>query len=127
MSVEIPRGGQVKVFADPKRMDVVLRNVIDNAIRYNKNKGKIRINFTQKNGNLVLGIHDTGIGIPQEDMPFIFKRFYRGSNAALYVADGSGLGLSLSKDIMKGQGGKILIDSKEGVGTNIMLVLPMSK
>jgi signal transduction histidine kinase len=129
ISVTIQENGyqHQKVVIDPKILELVLRNVIDNAVIYNKPEGSITISFKVKNDNLLISVRDTGIGIPKKELSFIFQRFYRASNAAKYVADGMGLGLSLSKEALKTQGGEISIVSKEGEGTEVIISLPLSQ
>ena len=124
ISLDIQKGENRKVIADKGVLELVFRNIIDNAVIYNKDGGSITIRFAKSGESLVVSVRDTGIGIPEKEIPFIFKRFYRAKNAARYVADGIGLGLALSKKALEGQGGSISIRSKEGEWTEVSVALP---
>ncbi len=89
-------------------------NLIDNAIHYNKQRGEIRIAADAQNGTVRLSVTDTGNGIPSEELPRIFERFYRVDKARSRESGGTGLGLSIVKHAIESQGGSITVASKLG-------------
>ena len=97
----------------------IIYNLCDNAIRYNKENGKVVIDVSQKDGNTVLSVTDTGIGIPAEHQSRIFERFYRVDKSHSKETGGTGLGLSIVKHAVAYHGGKIKLDSTVNVGTTI--------
>ena len=97
----------------------IIYNLCDNAIRYNKENGKVIIDLSQKDGNTVLSVADTGIGIPVEHQSRIFERFYRVDKSHSKETGGTGLGLSIVKHAVAYHGGKIKLDSTVNVGTTI--------
>ena len=97
----------------------IIYNLCDNAIRYNKENGKVIIDVSQKDGNTVLSVTDTGIGIPVEHQSRIFERFYRVDKSHSKETGGTGLGLSIVKHAVAYHGGKIKLDSSVNVGTTI--------
>ena len=97
----------------------IIYNLCDNAIRYNKENGKVIIDVSQKDGNTVLSVTDTGIGIPVEHQSRIFERFYRVDKSHSKETGGTGLGLSIVKHAVAYHGGKIELESTVNVGTTI--------
>jgi two-component system phosphate regulon sensor histidine kinase PhoR len=117
--VEIP-GDRAKIF-------LALSNIIDNGIRYNKPEGKLEISNFQEGDFVKIIVKDTGIGIPQKEQEELFKRFFRASNVRKIGKEGFGLGLYISKKLIDLHGGKIKIESKEGIGTNVTILLPIKE
>lgn len=111
---------------DEDLMEQVWLNLIVNAIRYNKPGGSIYINHYQEESNHVFRINDTGIGIPDEEIPFVFDRFYKVDSSRTGVDSGSGLGLSIVKRIVMLHEGRTDCISQEGVGTTFFVRLPKS-
>ena len=97
----------------------IIYNPCDNAIRYNKEGGKVTIDLEQKNNNTILSVADTGIGIPTEHQSRIFERFYRVDKSHSKETGGTGLGLSIVKHAVAYHGGKIKLESTVNVGTTI--------
>ncbi len=108
-------------------LEKVLRNLINNAVRYTPEGGKIRINAKRSNDKIIITIQDTGIGIPKEDLAKIFDEFYRSKNAREFVNFGSGLGLSLVKQIVESYQGTIEVQSELNKGTTFILSFPINK
>ncbi|RYM06087.1 HAMP domain-containing histidine kinase [Sporolactobacillus sp. THM7-7] len=108
---------------DRKRMEQVLLNLLDNAIRYTE-KGNILVQLTRKKEGIVLSVSDTGIGIPKDEVPYIFDRFYRVEKSRAREYGGTGLGLSIVKKYVERQGGKVQVDSEPGRGTTFRLIFP---
>ena len=113
-----------KVLADPSQIRLVVENLLDNAIRYIKDKGKAEIRLEKKGKNLYFEIKDNGVGIPKEDQKYIFQKFFRSENILRYQTQGSGLGLYITKAIVERSGGKIGFKSQEGVGSTFWFTLP---
>ncbi len=112
------------VMADGTRITQVLFNLIDNALKYSPENSRVLISAVNKNGNLEVAVSDTGIGIPEEDLPRIFERFYRVDKGRSRALGGTGLGLSIVKHIVKAHNGEISIQSTLGKGTTFIFTLP---
>lgn len=114
-----------KVLADPYQIRLVVENLLDNAIRYIKDKGKVEILLEKRGKNLYFEIKDNGVGIPKEDQKYIFQKFFRSENVLKYQTQGSGLGLYISKAIVERSGGKIGFKSEENKGSTFWFTLPI--
>ncbi|NOY58859.1 MAG: cell wall metabolism sensor histidine kinase WalK [Calditrichaeota bacterium] len=110
---------------DTNRMRQVISNLLDNAIKYTPSGGKITIEVKREQQRILLSVKDTGIGISEKDLPFVFDRFYRVDKSRSREQHSSGLGLAISKWIVATHGGHIDIMSKEGQGTTVRVVLPL--
>lgn len=113
------------VLVDSSQIKLVMENLLDNAIRYTRAKGKVKIRLTRRNADLIFEIKDEGVGIPKEDQKFIFQKFFRSANALRHQTEGSGLGLYIAKSIIEKFGGKIKFKSQEGVGSTFWFILPI--
>jgi signal transduction histidine kinase len=111
-------------FVDESRMRQVVDNVLSNAIKYGRQGGTVTINSRQADGMMVVDIIDDGMGISLADQERLFDRFYRSDNARRSAVGGAGLGLSISRAIMREHGGDVRIDSELGVGTTASIVIP---
>ncbi|MDP4151836.1 MAG: ATP-binding protein [Bacillota bacterium] len=115
------------VFGDKQRIEQVIINILSNAIKYTPDGGLIDMSIRSEDHFAVLDIKDNGIGIPAEDLPRIFERFYRVDKARSREMGGTGLGLAIAKDIITEHGGTISIDSKFGSGTTVTIKMPFKE
>jgi signal transduction histidine kinase len=113
------------VFADPEKISLVVQNLIDNAIKYIKGKGEIKISLESNNKSVKAAIKDTGVGIPASQQKFIFQKFFRSDNVMKHQTIGTGLGLFIAKSVVEESGGKIWFESQEGKGTTFYFTLPI--
>ncbi len=106
------------------RLEQALLNLLLNAIRYNRPGGEVRVEVSQAQGTVRIAVHDTGIGIPEHEIPRIFERFYRVDKARSRETGGTGLGLAIVKHNVERMGGQIEAESKLGKGSVFTLVFP---
>lgn len=114
-----------RVLTDPSQVSLVIENLLDNAIRYIKENGRVKVGLEKRARNLYFEIEDNGVGIPKEDQKYIFQKFFRSENILRYQTQGSGLGLYISKSIIGKLGGKIGFKSREKEGTTFYFTLPI--
>ena len=110
---------------DPHRIIQVFGNLLDNALRYTPSGGRVRLSAQAAVAGIEFRIQDSGPGISETDLPYVFDRFYRGDKARSRQDGGSGLGLAISKSIIEAHGGQIRAESPTGEGTTIIFVLPI--
>ncbi len=104
-------------FVDADRLQQVFHNLFENAMRYTPSGGSIRVRLAAAPGEARMEVSDTGIGIPEKDLPFVFERFFRSDRARRAYSGGSGLGLSIARWIVDAHKGKISVGSAAGKGT----------
>lgn len=115
----------VQIFADPKRLEQMLVNLVENAVKFNRDKGKVTIkNSVRKDGTNVISVEDTGEGIASEHLERVFERFYRTDRARSREVGGTGLGLSIVKHLAILHGGEAFVNSKIGEGSIFSIALP---
>ncbi|RSJ19303.1 Sensor histidine kinase YycG [Streptococcus intermedius] len=112
---------------DTDKMTQVIDNIINNAIKYSPDGGKITVSMKTTETQMILSISDEGLGIPKKDLPKIFDRFYRVDKARSRAQGGSGLGLAIAKEIIKQHNGFIWAKSEYGKGSTFTIVLPYDK
>jgi signal transduction histidine kinase len=113
---------------DKEKIDIAIQNIIDNALKYSpKTTGMVTITVEHGSGSVVISAIDNGIGVPEEQQPLLFNKFFRAHNAVRTVPNGSGLGLYLTKQIVDAHGGKIAVISTEGKGSTFSIELPLTK
>ncbi len=115
-----------KVAIDCEKMRAVLQNLLDNAIKYSREGGLVRIGIARENEFLKVSIQDNGIGIPEVQKKYIFDRFFRASNALKIETDGTGLGLFIVKGIIERHGGTIWFTSEEGKGATFIFTIKIN-
>ncbi len=113
------------IYGDSDRIEQVLVNLLTNAVEYTPRGGQVRVNWRKSGEFVEVVVSDTGIGIPREELPWVFERFYRVDKARSRSSGGTGLGLAIAKDIVDSHGGSISVDSEEGEGTAIAFCLPI--
>ena len=111
------------VLADKDRVRQVITNLVHNAIKFTPAGGRITITSRALEGSVVVHIADTGIGIPEEDLPRVFERFYKGDKAR--AGGGTGMGLAIAKHVIQAHGGSIWVRSEEGEGSTFAFSLPL--
>jgi len=121
--VDLPADFPV-VEGDPGRLEQVLSNLVSNAIKYAPEGGRIEIGGRVEPDNVIVTVADQGVGIPVEEQPLIFQRFYRGTQEEHQGTPGAGLGLYLSKAIVEAHGGRIWVESRPGEGSTFSFSLP---
>ncbi len=115
------------VYIDPEKVSLVIQNLFDNAIKYIKSKGAVKVS-AQADGKFVkVTIKDTGVGIPEPQKKYIFQKFFRSDNIMKHQTIGTGLGLFIAKAIVEESNGKIWFESKENQGTTFYFTLPIYK
>ncbi|MBN3041028.1 MAG: HAMP domain-containing protein [Candidatus Omnitrophica bacterium] len=112
------------VMADEKRLAQILLNLIDNAVKYNKEGGKIIIKATESKGFIIIEVIDSGIGIPEKELPRLFERFYRVDKARSRELGGTGLGLAIVKHIVHSLGGEVSVESYLEQGSTFRFTIP---
>ena len=120
-------GDTMYVNADMGKIQQVLYNLLDNAIKFSHSDSIIRIETSEKKNKLLVSVKDSGIGIPKDDLKLIWERFYKSDSSRGKDKKGTGLGLSIVKEIIASHGEHINVISTEGVGTEFIFSLPCSK
>ncbi len=119
--------GTPEIQGDFKMVEQMLENLVSNAIKYTPAGGSVNVVFSLANDGMVrIEVSDNGIGIPKRDMPRLFTEFFRAENARAIDEQGTGLGLAIVKEIVDKHGGRILVESEEGLGTIFVIHLPVA-
>src|SRR5262249_39404987 len=112
------------VNADRRRLEQILINLVDNAIKFNHPGGAVTVVASESEGSQTIKVSDTGPGIPPEHLPRVFERFYRVDKARSREAGGTGLGLAIVKHLALAHGGEAYVASEVGVGSEFSIKLP---
>ncbi len=112
---------------DPDRIEQVLTNLIDNAIRHTPKDGNVSVKVAVVEPYLKVSVKDTGVGISKEDLPFVFERFYKADKARTRGKAGTGLGLAIAQNIVQAHGGTIRVASEVGKGTTFSFTIPLNR
>jgi two-component system phosphate regulon sensor histidine kinase PhoR len=117
----------VEVLGDREALYQTINNLLDNAVKYNSKKGTASVRLRIENGNAVIDVQDTGIGIEPLEKPKIFERFYRVDKARSRQLGGTGLGLSIVKHTILAHGGQLSVESTQGIGSTFQISIPLIK
>jgi signal transduction histidine kinase len=122
LTVAVP--GRLPVRADPERTGQVLRNLLTNAVNYTPRGGRITVAVEEAGEEAEVRVVDTGVGIPPEELPYIFERFYRVDKSRSRATGGTGLGLTIARRLVEAQGGRMRAESQVGRGSTFIFTLP---
>lgn len=126
LRIETDFSDKTLISIDEDRIEQVLTNLIDNAIRHTPADGSVTVSMVNEQNYAKIQIKDTGQGIPQDDLPYVFERFYKADKARTRSKGGTGLGLAITKNIVEAHNGRISVDSVEQQGTIFTFYLPFS-
>jgi two-component system sensor histidine kinase ResE len=126
LSTVMESDGSHDIRFDPDRIEQVLTNLLDNAIRHISGPASILIKVKMVDRGIYFEVKDEGPGIPEEDLPFLFERFYKGDKSRTRGRSGTGLGLAIAKNIIDAHKGTISVQSKLGQGTTFSFFIPRS-
>jgi two-component system phosphate regulon sensor histidine kinase PhoR len=121
------RGDPARINGDPDRLAQVLVNLIENALRHTPAGGSVTISVESHDGTATLVVSDTGVGIPYNDLPHVFERFYVVDRSRARESTGTGLGLSIVKQVVEAHGGTVVADSEFGLGATFRCVFPTAR
>jgi two-component system, OmpR family, sensor kinase len=127
VDVDYVNGAHDIVRGDPARLRQLFLVLLDNAVRYSKSKGEVKVEVGSDGGEVTVRVSDRGIGIPAEEIEGIFERFRRGGKASTMNAEGLGLGLPVARAIVEAHRGRIEMASRPGEGTTVTVALPAAK
>ncbi|MDN7242167.1 HAMP domain-containing sensor histidine kinase [Planococcus sp. N028] len=123
ISLSVQCDADVTAFIDPERFQQVLLNVLDNARKYSQEGTQVTIVGAQDEDKVMISVSDEGEGIPEKDIPYVFDRLYRVDKSRSRQHGGSGLGLAIAKEIVESHGGRIMLQSEPGIGTQVRIEL----
>jgi signal transduction histidine kinase len=126
VALELRADGVPSVAGSGRDLALLVRNLIDNAVRYTPAGGRVDVSVTSQDGAVVLRVADTGIGIPQRDLPRVFERFYRVDRARSRETGGTGLGLAIVKHVAENHGGEVIVTSELAQGSTFEVRLPVA-
>lgn len=125
---QVKKHGKIpEVFIDKQKMQLVIQNLLENAIKYTPESGRVSVDLEVEGDYLRVKIKDNGIGIPKVDQEKLFSKFFRATNAVSLQTEGSGLGLFIVRNVIKKHGGDIMFNSEEGMGTEFTFSLPIKE
>jgi signal transduction histidine kinase len=115
-----------KVTASEERIHQVLFNLVDNALRFTPDGGRVTVSAVRHDGTCEVSVEDTGPGVPEEHRPYVFERFYRVDSSRSRSDGGTGIGLTIAKSVVEGHGGRIWVDRSEAGGAAFRFTLPLA-
>jgi signal transduction histidine kinase len=125
LNLELHEMGEI--YADKARIDQVVYNLMENAVKYTQEGGTITVTLTKQGREAQLTIEDNGPGIPEDNLTHVFERFYRVDKARGRESGGTGLGLAIAQQMINLHSGTIQVESEEGKGTKFIVLLPLNK
>jgi signal transduction histidine kinase len=126
MVLEVNKKETPKVKIDKEKIGVVIQNLLENAIKYTEQGGKIKITLDNDEKNVIFKIEDSGVGIPKSQQDRIFTKFFRAENVTRMETNGTGLGLYTTKNIVQAHKGQIWFESEENKGTTFYFTIPIN-
>ncbi len=122
-----PPEKNIAITFDPKKLAIAVSNLIDNALKYNVKNGEVvvKVESIPQEPYIKVSVRDTGIGIPEKDLPKLFAKFFRSDNASRFATEGTGLGIYITKNVVERHGGKIWVESELNRGTTFAFTLPI--
>lgn len=124
VAVEVANTEELTIRGDVLRLDQVLSNLVTNALRHTPAGGRVTLGAFHQEGEICLSVRDTGSGIPGDELPFVFDRFWKGDRARTHSSgSGSGLGLAIARQLVEAHGGTIGVESEVGNGTTFSILL----
>ena len=127
ITLEVEAAHVPAIAADRTRLEQLVDNLISNALKFTPPGGRVTVKTLVAEGNALVEVCDTGIGIPAAEREQLFERFFRASAATAEAIKGTGLGLSIVKAIIEGHGGRMEVDSEPGAGTTFRAILPLAE
>jgi len=124
IELSLSASNKIQIHLDQEKMQQCLLNIIGNAVKYTPEGGRVWVELEEIKDIILIKVQDTGIGIPEKDLPFIFDRFYRVDEARARKTGGTGLGLAIAQQIIQLHQGTISVTSQLGVGTQVSITLP---
>jgi two-component system OmpR family sensor kinase len=125
VSIELNKDGAMPIRADAEDLELVWANLVENAIRFTPEGGRVQVRLHANNGNGIVEVEDNGPGMSHDELAHIFERFHRGDSSRARETGGYGLGLAISKALVEAYGGTIKADSTPGQGTRMNVSLPL--
>jgi two-component system sensor histidine kinase SenX3 len=126
VDLDVVSAGPVSVDGGVRDLSLLVRNLIDKAVRHTEAGGRVTVETAEHTGRVTLTVTDTGVGIPARDLPRIFERFYRVDRARSRETGGTGLGLSIVRHVAENHGGSVAATSELGTGSSFVVTLPAS-
>ncbi|MCX6238182.1 MAG: ATP-binding protein, partial [Bacteroidia bacterium] len=126
ISIQLKIHPDVYVEADENMLKTILRNLLSNAIKFTRENGIITVSSSIKSNQIEVCVSDSGVGIPEEKIPLLFKIETNSSTKGTSQESGSGLGLILCKEFVEKHNGKIWVETKEGIGSKFKFTLPLT-
>jgi len=127
LTVELPKDMPHAVEADQALLHQAVYNLVENAIKYTPDEGRVTIRTLSQPGYLIFAVEDSGLGISTEDLPHLFEKFYRGKQRETRSQPGSGLGLAIVHSVATNHGGRVWVDSVVGKGSTFYLQIPLNQ
>lgn len=112
------------VAGDPRRLEQIVVNLLANALRYTDADGRVTVRVRRQGDEALLEVADTGIGIPADDLPNVFTRYWRGEKSRSRATGGAGIGLAIVHELVRAHGGRVTVESKVGAGSTFRVVIP---
>ena len=125
LSIDVPSDLPL-VEADPQRVGQILRNLLSNAVKHTPPEGNVCISACVRGQEVEVHVEDTGVGIDNKYLPYLFKRFYRADPSRARATGGTGLGLAIVEQLVHAHGGRVMVESEVGKGTRFTFTLPVA-